>query len=97
MDSLYGADKVYPKNLKTAGKVYMMSGCMDHQTSADAVINNTAQGAMTWAWLETLKTKPVTWRELLRSMRTLLKTNGYGQLPQFSTGTLEDIDSMVFL
>jgi hypothetical protein len=98
MDSLYGADKVYPKNLETAGKVYMMSGCMDQQTSADAVINNTAQGAMTWAWLETLKTNPkVTWRELLRSMRTLLKTNGYAQLPQFSTGTLEDIDSTVFL
>lgn len=97
MDSLHGADVVYPKNLATAGKVYMMSGCMDQQTSADAFIQNKAQGAMTWAWLESLKTKQSTWRELLRSMRTLLKDNGFDQIPQFSAGTLVDIDAQVFI
>jgi hypothetical protein len=98
MDSLHGADVVYPKNLATAGKVYMMSGCMDQQTSADAFIDKRAQGAMTWACLECLKKKPThTWRELLRSMRTLLKDNGYSQIPQFSAGTLVDIDAQVFI
>jgi hypothetical protein len=98
MDSLHGgADVIYPKNLVTAGKVYMMSGCMDQQTSADAFIQNKAQGAMTWAFLETLKTKQTTWRELLRSMRTLLKEGGYDQIPQFSAGNLMDIDSFVFI
>ena len=98
MDSLHGgADVIYTKNLATAGKVYMMSGCMDKQTSADAFIQNKAQGATTWAWLESLKTTPPTWRELLRSMRTLLKNNGFNQIPQFSAGTLVDIDSRVFI
>jgi hypothetical protein len=98
MDSLHGgADVIYTKNLVTAGKVYMMSGCMDKQTSADAFIDKKAQGATTWAFLESLKTTPPTWRELLRSMRTLLKDNGYAQIPQFSAGTLVDIDSRVFI
>ena len=89
-------DKVNPKNLETAGKVYMISGCMDRQTSADAMINKQAQGAMTWSLLNTLKPN-ITWRELLQSMRTLLKTSGYIQIPQLSTGTLEDMNSIVFL
>jgi len=89
-------DKVNPKNLETAGKVYMISGCMDRQTSADAMINKQAQGAMTWSLLNTLKPN-ITWRELLQSMRTLLKTSGYVQIPQLSTGTLEDMNSIVFL
>jgi hypothetical protein len=99
MDSLHGgADVIHPKNLATAGKVYMMSGCMDKQTSADAFIDKKAQGATTWALLESLKTKPSgTWRELLRSMRTLLRENGYVQIPQFSAGTLVDIDASVFI
>ena len=65
-------DKVNPKNLETAGKVYMISGCMDRQTSADVMIHKQAQGAMTWSLLNTLKPN-ITWRELLQSMRTLLK------------------------
>lgn len=97
MDSLHGgADVVNTKNLETAGKVYMISGCTDPQTSADAFINNKAQGAMTWAWLEGLKTSG-TWRELLKQMRTLLKQGGYDQLPQFASGTLVDIDTKVFI
>jgi hypothetical protein len=99
MDSLNGdADVVYPKHLATAGKVYMISGCTDQQTSADAFINNMAQGAMTWSWLESLKKNPTgTWRDLLKNMRVLLKQGGYNQLPQFSAGTLVDIDTKVFI
>ena len=97
MDSLHGgADVVNMKNLETAGKVSMISGCTDPQTSADAFINNKAQGAMTWAWLEGLKTSG-TWRELLKQMRTLLKQGGYDQLPQFASGSLVDIDAKVFI
>lgn len=35
--------------------VTMFSGCRDDQTSADATINGTAEGAMSWAFLETMK------------------------------------------
>lgn len=92
----YMEDKVHPKYTETAGKVYMISGCMDSQTSADAMIQNKFQGAMTWAWLESLKTS-TTWRELLLSMRSLLKANRYNQIPQFSTGNWVDLDSRLFI
>jgi hypothetical protein len=35
--------------------VAMFSGCRDDQTSADANINGTSEGAMTWAFLETMR------------------------------------------
>jgi hypothetical protein len=35
--------------------VTMFSGCKDDQTSADARIRGEATGAMTWAFLETMK------------------------------------------
>ena len=88
----------YDKYTETMGNVYMISGCTEKQTSADAFINNKAQGAMTWSLLESLKTsQPKTWRELVKSMRGLLKTSEYEQIPQFSSGTFVDIDSKVFI
>ena len=86
------------KNIETIGNVYMISGCTEQQTSADATIDNKAQGAMTWSLLESLKTsQPKTWRELIKSMRGLLKTSEYDQIPQFASGTFVDIDSNVFI
>jgi len=35
--------------------VTMFSGCRDDQTSADANINGTSEGAMSWAFLETMR------------------------------------------
>ena len=35
--------------------VTMFSGCRDDQTSADASINGMSEGAMSWAFLETMK------------------------------------------
>jgi hypothetical protein len=86
------------KQTETSGDVLMISGCSDYQTSADAVINNKASGAMTWSLLEALKQKPkCTWRELLKNMRNLLKSSKYDQIPQFSSGTFENIDTEVFI
>lgn len=86
------------KESETNGDVFMISGCSDYQTSADAVINNKASGAMTWSLLEALKQNPkCSWRELLKNMRNLLKTSGYDQIPQFSSGTFENIDTEVFI
>ena len=86
------------KNIETIGNVYMISGCTEKQTSADAYINNRSQGAMTWSLLESLKTSPTeTWRDLVKSMRSLLKTSKYEQIPQFASGTFVDIDSKVFI
>jgi hypothetical protein len=86
------------KNLETSGNVFMISGCTDDQLSAEKYINPKYQGAMSWAFLLTLNSKPnCTWRELLINMRSLLVADSFVQIPQLSTGRIEDIDKRVFL
>jgi metacaspase-1 len=99
MDSLnYDEFTENNKVSETPGNVFMISGCNDYQTSADAIINNQANGAMTWSLLEALKQKPSsTWRELVKDMRDLLKASSFTQLPQISTGKFENIDTNVFI
>jgi hypothetical protein len=99
MDSLnYDKYTENAKELETLGNVFMISGCTDQQTSADAFFNNKPNGAMTWSLLESLKQKPVcNWRELVINMRTLLKTSNFEQIPQFSCGKFENIDTPVFI
>lgn len=99
MDSLnYDKYTENDKQLETNGNVFMISGCNDYQTSIDAVINNKATGAMTWSFNEALKQNDkCSWRELVKNMRTLLKTSQYDQIPQFSSGTFENIDAQVFI
>ena len=99
MDSLnYDNYTENNKELETRGDVFMISGCSDYQTSAEAVINNKPNGAMTWSLLEALKQKPNSnWRELIKSMRDLLKNSHFEQIPQFSCGTFENIDAEVFI
>jgi hypothetical protein len=99
MDSLnYDNYTENNKQLETNGDVFMISGCSDYQTSADAFIDNKANGAMTWSLLKSLKETPnCSWRELLKTMRNLLKSSEFDQIPQFSTGQFENIDSQVFI
>lgn len=99
MDSLnYDKFTENEKQLETNGNVFMISGCSDYQTSAEAIINNKATGAMTWSFSEALKQKDnCSWRELVKSMRDLLKTSQYDQIPQFSSGLFENIDAQVFI
>jgi hypothetical protein len=99
MDSLnYDNYTENGKDAITNGNVFMISGCTDEQTSADAVFNNKPNGAMTWSLLESLKQKPNnSWRELVKSMRDLLKTSHFDQIPQFSSGSFVNIDTPVFI
>lgn len=69
----------------TVSNVIMISGSLDTQTSADAFINKTYQGAMTWAFIESFDVK-LTIFELVTKMRKLLKQNKYAQIPQLSSG-----------
>jgi hypothetical protein len=91
----------YSENIKVSevsGNVIMISGCMDTQTSADSFINNISQGALTWSFIDCIKKKPnSSWRELLKTMRDLLKTKGYSQIPQLSTDSFYNIDSKLFI
>ena len=91
----------YSENNKVSeceGNVIMISGCMDKQTSSESIIDNKSQGALTWSFIQCLTQNPnCSWRELLKSMRNLLKSNKFSQIPQLSTDSFYDIDSKVFI
>ena len=99
MDSLdYNNYSENNKQLETVGNVFMISGCTDYQTSLEVQINNKSAGLMTWSFLEALKQNPSgSWRELVKKMRDVLKTNNFVQLPQFSCGKFENFDSKIFI
>jgi len=92
------------KQLETKGNVIMISGCNDNQTSADAVFNSIPNGAMTWSLLQSLEqnknktpSEQLSWRELVKSMRDLLKKSSFTQIPQLSSGQFADIDTKIFV
>lgn len=82
---------------ETKSNVFLISGCFDAQTSADAYIDNKFQGALTWSLLKTINENTnLTWKDLLINMRTLLNSR-YSQIPQLSSGKLIDINSPLLL
>ena len=89
----YNEVLVNTRNLETKGNVYLISGCRDDQTSADAYINRNFQGAMTWSFLQSVN-KNITWKQLLLNMRGKLKQH-YTQVPQFSSGKECDINTKI--
>lgn len=53
------APESFQEHWEREGKdVWMFSGCRDDQTSADATISGTATGAMSWAFLGTMRERP---------------------------------------
>jgi hypothetical protein len=84
---------VQGKYTETAGEVYMISGCRDEQTSADAYINNAFAGALTYAVFAILRAnnasiRTYSWSSLLRDVRYFMRANRYSQIPQIMTGQL---------
>mmetsp|Transcript_9765 Transcript_9765/g.26606 ORF Transcript_9765/g.26606 Transcript_9765/m.26606 type:complete len:309 (-) Transcript_9765:913-1839(-) len=85
-------------------KFVMFSGSEDAQTSADVSNVNTfelpdpagkAGGACTSTLLSVLNNlngQPVTWIELLRRMRQVLKQKGFDQVPQLASSRLLDVN-----
>jgi hypothetical protein len=85
------------KQTKTAGTVLFLSGCADPQTAADTV-NAVGRpcGALTMALLSAwgaygaaIKTKYLLW-----DVRKFLRSRGYTQIPQLSTGTYMDLSGV---
>lgn len=76
--------------------IIMISGCRDDQTSADAYIADVVtkvreyQGAMTAAFINNYSDE-ISTIALITKMRGWLKTNGYSQVPQVSSGKLIDM------
>jgi hypothetical protein len=92
---------VQGKYTDTVGEVYMISGCRDEQTSADAYINNAFAGALTYAIFAILRAnqasiRTFTWSSLLRDLRYFMRVNKYDQIPQIMTGQLITPAAVVF-
>lgn len=82
----------------TKAFVMMLSGCLDSQTSADAYIDNKYQGALTASFLSALKTGKIsTYEELLVTVKSILKEDGYKQTPSMSFGRQTDMKSSLTL
>jgi hypothetical protein len=60
----------------------LIAGCHADQTSADAVINGVPQGAATAALLAAASNTSITYRNLILSMDSFMKTNGLEQVPE---------------
>lgn len=76
-------DGIHPE---TRGQCIMLSGCMDTQTSSDSSFAGKAQGAMTYSFLKSLENGVATYEDLLKSIRKILKGDGFSQLPSISSG-----------
>jgi len=80
----------------TSGDVFLISGCADNQTSADALIQNKWAGALTYAFLTLLKYNPnYLWNTFLKDLNSFLKVSGYSQRPVLSCGKTRVINTKV--
>ncbi|RQM04952.1 hypothetical protein DH86_00004430, partial [Scytalidium sp. 3C] len=78
--------------------VTMFSGCRDDQTSADASIGGTSEGAMSWAFLQIMRYNPnVSYLDALAQTRTALRQSNYTQVPQLSVGQEIDLNQPLIL
>lgn len=62
----------------------LWAACKDNQTSADALIGSSYNGAFTYYFCKYIREKQgkITRDELLKSVKASLKYNGYSQIPQ---------------
>jgi hypothetical protein len=77
------------KYSRTRGQVIFLSACKDDQYAMDTVnAFGTPGGALSLALMTTWQTyrKTMKVKHLLWDIRTILKNNGYSQIPQISTG-----------
>lgn len=99
------------KTIDIPGKVIMFSGCMSEQTSADAFIDNTYQGAFSYCFISFLKENLITGsngkkvfkngvikvRNLLKEINAKLDIFKYEQNSQLSCGKVEDFEDVFTL
>ena len=80
----------------TSGDVFLISGCADTQTSADAFIQNKWAGALTHSFLALLNmNRNYVWNTFLKDLNCFLKVSGYSQRPVLSCGRTNVINTKV--
>ena len=96
------------KSREIIGNVSLFSGCQDKETSADAFINDTGQGAFTFCLLETLKSNlqehslrfkngTLKLRSILKEINCRLDTQGFQQNTQLSLSKKEYFENTLNL
>ena len=80
----------------TRGDVFLISGCADTQTSADALIQSKWEGALTHSFLALLKLNPnYVWNNFLKDLNSFMKVNKFSQRPVLSCGRTKVINTNV--
>jgi hypothetical protein len=84
----------------TTASVYMISGCMNVQTSADLPVGfqeglTESVGALSSAMYPMID-EGCSWHNLIKSVRHNLKTSRLKQVPQFETGRVIDLSEVAF-
>lgn len=75
------------RQAETPANVVLMSGCLPHQTSADAYLGGKAQGALTHAFLFAINHAQVSnWGQLFRTVQKIVKRGRFRQIPHLSSG-----------
>jgi hypothetical protein len=98
-------DQLFTENNKKCNKdIIMVSGCMDNQLSSDAWIDRQSVGALTWAYIKSLREfkqsgfQKWTWVELLMNIRHKLNKDGcFQQIPQLSIGYADILKNKICL
>jgi hypothetical protein len=99
------------RSKEVIGNIYMLSGCKDNETSADAVINNKNQGAFTCCLLETFKNNCIVlpngsnrfknqtlkFRNILKEINCRLDLKSFVQNSQFSSSKKENFETTINL
>lgn len=83
-------------NRKILSNIIMVSGCMDSQTSADAVIDNKNAGALTASILKVLyeNNYTISCYKFLKFVRELMIKGNFEQIPQITSSKLINNNTM---
>jgi metacaspase-1 len=76
----------------------LWAGCRDNQTSADALIGNTYNGAFTYYFCKHIRDAQgkIGRDQLLKRVRASLRFEGYSQVPQLEVPATAEKDQVVF-
>ncbi len=79
------SETISETDMENRSQVTMISGCRDEQTSADAYIESTFQGALTNTFIDTIRNGNWSYGELLEQLNESLDNRGYTQKPVITT------------
>jgi metacaspase-1 len=98
--SLQQTNYEFKKYNKTNGEVFCISGCQDHQTSADAYMEGKAAGVLTYLLLTCLRNNSPTtykWKHLLKDICCGEKVCNFEQRTCITSGNALNLEDTVFV